>query len=668
MPPVCWSQHTGGMSTSGDTTLASVQALEDDFAEAMSHMYRVGNDLARLRTRIAREESPAEWTPLSDNAAQPTPASPTPAPPRADRPASARPDPAPAQPGPAPARPGRVTPPPAAATPFVEPAGRPGTTPPLPPTRQAPSAQPWWQRDGIVAKVLAVAGAGITLIGVAFLLALAIQMGFFGPLARVLSGALLAAGLLVAAVVVRRRQEGTVGALGLAATGVATAYLDVLAVTRIYEWVPAAVGLVLAGLVGLGGLLLARSWNSQLLAVITAAGVAVLAPVVGYDHLLLTGNFLVVLTVASWPAQVSRDWLLLEMARVIPTSLFLSGLVITDEPEWAVTLLATIFTTLVLGSGLAGARAGALPRQLGPLVPVAALPLLLAGLAAENRWLATSLLVILTCLLVLVAGLADETRSTPLHQRLTDVSLGTAGLVSLLAAVRLASSTGWELAATVVVSLLWAVAALTLRHRTTLYVALATSALTLLGALSLVPFLLLRGTSPDAGMADLLSTVGLVVLLVTLSEAVTRSLPAIAPVVPRILVAGAVLWAGGAAILGGVLVGQLLDDPRGGFTGGQTTATLLWLGTAATLLLRGLRGSSVAVPAGLAIAAFSVGKLLLFDLAFLSGVARVLSFIVGGLLLLAMGVGYAKALERSRRQGEAPVENPTAGGVIPPTV
>lgn len=654
MPPVCWSQHTGGMSISGDSTLDAVQALEDDFAEAMSHLYGVGNDLARLRTRIAREASPATWTPVSQNAPQPTHAPQhTPAPPHpAGRTA------------PEPPRAGQVTPPPVAAhQPSMVP-----PLPPAPPARSASPASPWWQREGVVSRVLAVVGAGITLIGVALLLALAIQMGFFGPLARVLCGAVLAAGLVLAAVIVRRRQASTVGALGLAATGVATAYLDVLAVTRIYDWVPTALGLALAGLVGLGGLLLARAWSSQLLAVLTVLGVAVLAPTVGFEEVLLTGSFLVVLTIAAWPAQISRDWPFLEAARVVPAALFVSVLPLTDEPQWAVTLLALALTTAVLGSSLAGARIAALPRQLGALVPVAALPLLAVGLDADNRWLATSLLGILTCLLVLLAGLAAETSETALHHRVTELSLGSAGLVSLVAALRLASSTGWEVTAAVAVCLLWALAALTMRHRMTLYVALATSTLTLLGSLSLLPHLLLRRTSPGVEVTDLLAAVGLVVLLAVLAAAISRSLPVLTPVLPRVLVAGSVLWAGGAAILLGVLCGQLLDDPRGGFTAGQTGATLLWLGTAAFLLLRGLRGSSVAVPAGLAIAAVSVGKLLLFDLAFLNGIARVLAFIVGGLLLLAMGAGYAQALERSRRPGPRPVENPTAGGPIPPTV
>ena len=623
MPPVCWSQHAGGMSTSG-TTLDSVRALEDDFADAMARMYSVGNDLARLRAHLALETSPAGWTPVADPA------------PEADT------------------------------QPVATSESGPMAPPPVPPSPPVPTI-PWWQRDGVVAKVLAVLGTGITLIGVAFLLALAIQMGFFGPLARVVSGALLAVGLVLAAAVVRHRQRSTVGALGLAATGIATAYLDVLAVTRIYEWVPAAVGLVLAGLLALGGLLLARAWDSQLLGIITVVGVAALAPTVGYDHLLLTGAFLVVLTIASWPAQISRDWLFLEMARVIPTALFVTGLALTDEPALVLAPLTSAFSGFVLATSLGGTRLAALPPHLGPLVPIAALPLLFAGLAVDDRWLGFALLVLLTGMLVLVASLSADAPETPLHQRLTEVGLGTAGLTSLLTALRLVEGTEWGIVATLTVSLVWAASALALGHRMTLHVALATSVLTLLGSLYLLPFLLLRSMSTRVGAVELVTTVLAVATLLVLAGAVHRVLPVLSPVGPRVLLAGAILWAGATVVLAGVLAGSLVDAPRGGFTAGQTGATLLWLMTAAALLLRGWRGSSVAVPAGLAVAACSVGKLLVFDLAFLDGIARVLSFIVGGLLLLAMGAGYAQALERSRRP-KVPVDNPPAEGPAPPTV
>ena len=128
----------------------------------------------------------------------------------------------------------------------------------------------------------------------------------------------------------------------------------------------------------------------------------------------------------------------------------------------------------------------------------------------------------------------------------------------------------------------------------------------------------------------------------------------------------AVLWGGGLAVLAGALLGQLADVPGTGVIAGQAAATVLWLVIAAASIQHGLRHSSVGRTAGLALAALGVVKLLVFDLAFLDGIARVLSFIVGGLLLLAMGAGYARAVDRFQRT--PPVENSGHMTPAPPTV
>lgn len=659
------------MSTSGDRVLETVRTIEDDFADAMARMYSVGNELARLRTHLLRESAhdvPETTAPAPDQYPWAWPAG-------TGAPAATAPQ-QPIAPAERPATPTApfATAPPAAPVPSgSHPSSGAGaaSSPPSPPVPSAPPPPrtPWWQREGIVSRLLAVVGTGVTLIGVALLLALAIQMGFFGPLTRVICGGLLAVGLVVAAVLVRSRQSSTVGALGLAATGIATGYLDILAITRIYEWVPAPAGLAVAGLVALGGLLLARTWDSELLSIITVLGVAGLAPAVGFDQVLLTGTFLLVLTIASWPAHIGRSWPFLEIVRVVPTSVFLAALALTDEPLGLVAITATMLAVAVLGASLAGTRVPALPEHLGVLLAVASSPMVVTGLAMPDRWGATALFVALTCMLVLVAGLAHHPAGTALHLRLPEVALAAAGLTSLLAAARATAETGWTGAALLAVCLLWAVTALVLSHRVVLAVALGTSIVALLAATSLLPLVMLRSAAPGVGLHHLASAVGVVLLLALLARAITTSLPDLAPVLPRILTGGALLGVGAVLILLGVLLGQLLGDPRSGFTAGQAGATVVWLGIAAALLLLGLRGSSVAVPAGLALAAFSVGKLLLFDLAFLSGIARVLSFIVGGLLLLGTGAGYAQALERSRRpRGRGPVENSTAGAPGPPTV
>lgn len=91
----------------------------------------------------------------------------------------------------------------------------------------------------MVGKLLAIAGVAVTLIGVALLLVLAAQAGILRPEIRVAGGAALAAALVGVGVWLYRRPGGRVGAIALAATGIATAYIDVIAITAIYDWVSA---------------------------------------------------------------------------------------------------------------------------------------------------------------------------------------------------------------------------------------------------------------------------------------------------------------------------------------------------------------------------------------------------------------------------------------------
>jgi len=99
--------------------------------------------------------------------------------------------------------------------------------------------------------------------------------------------------------------------------------------------------------------------------------------------------------------------------------------------------------------------------------------------------------------------------------------------------------------------------------------------------------------------------------------------------------------------------------PTGGFITGQGLASLLLAGVAAYLLMHGLGragDTGHVLRAGLALAAAAVAKLLFFDLSTLDGIVRIAAFIGAGLALLAMGTGYAKALDRAR---PAPTHTPT---------
>lgn len=647
-----------------------LSTLEDEFAEAMSQLYRVGNHLARVRVALERDAT-AEGVVTSPLAAVPRTA---PAPSPAAAPASA---PAPVATAPSAGPRAEVPPPPrapgAAAT-APRPLPAPPVVPPLSPFVPTP-AEPWWQRDGVVARLLAVVGAGITLIGVAFLLAIAIQAGIFGPLARVLSGAVLSAALVAAAAVVRRRQESPVGAIGLAATGIAAGYLDVLAVTRIYDWVPAALGLVVAGVLAAGGLVLARAWRSQLLAVLVVLGVAVLAPVVGGSEVLLVGAFLLTLTIAGYPAQWGRRWPVLEIARVVPTTLYAVVAVAAQDDGHEGTLMALVLALFVLATALAplvrGVRAGTgLPTSLAVLALVAALPALVAGMA-EDRPVAVVVLLVLAAA-HLVAAWAGRVDAVPVLSRLREPSLVVAALALLLLAGRGPGESFVPLAL-LVVAIGWVGAAAAVRSTSVAVVALPVALVALLPALRHVPSLLARGQADRVDPVHVLEAVCVVVLLALVATAVQVLAPR-SPELARAAACAAVLALPLPLVLGGSVLGSAAgigDEPAvAGFLVGHALATVVWMALAAALLVRGLGrtdDAGVSVLAGLGLAATAVVKLLFFDLSTLDGLPRVLSFIVAGVLLLAMGSGYASALERARR-ARGPVENPTAQVPPAPTV
>ena len=118
--------------------------------------------------------------------------------------------------------------------------------------------------------------------------------------------------------------------IALAATGVAAAYIDIVAVTTIYEWVAPAVGLLLAAVISGAGLTLARRWDSQHLGLLVLVPLLILAPVVVDGISLLLIGFMLALSAAALPVQLGRDWIWLHAARTaaatVPLLIALAGL------------------------------------------------------------------------------------------------------------------------------------------------------------------------------------------------------------------------------------------------------------------------------------------------------------------------------------------------------
>jgi hypothetical protein len=118
----------------------------------------------------------------------------------------------------------------------------------------------------------------------------------------------------------------------------------------------------------------------------------------------------------------------------------------------------------------------------------------------------------------------------------------------------------------------------------------------------------------------------------------------------RLLLGGAVLALVYAVTVFTVTAGVLIAGPDGGFLAGHMVATICWIALAAALFGYAARrprvDRSLPIGAGMTLVAAAVAKLFVFDLGTLDGMFRVAVFMVVGLVLLAMGAGYARLLSQ----------------------
>lgn len=558
----------------------------------------------------------------------------------ADQPwAPPAPQPAP-QPAPPPAGPAGPAAQPV--TPPIQSAPRPVAPQPVP-VPAAPRAE---RSDGWIGKALAAAGVGVTLIGVVLLLVLAAQAGLLRPEFRVGAGAVLAATLMFGAHRLNTRPGGRVGAVALAATGISAAYIDVVAVTSIYEWLSAPVGLVVAAAIGGGGLVLARRWDSEQLALLVLVPLVVLAPVVTDGVSLLLIGFMIALSAASLPVQLGRDWGWMYVARTaactLPLLVALAEVTTGDHPglvgACGMAAVLAVAGALVLLPSASNRALLALATAGGTL------PVLLVS-EAVGRVVAVALIATFAVVFLVIVLLGHRVP-------------GIAGVVTWIWS---AASAAFALVAVLVafdgrtggaVLLAMAVVVAVAGRRAVAARWVATG-FALVGGLLYVsyapPELLLRGVSMSTG--DAVSTmISSILTVACVVSALWAWGGRFADVDVRVLWAGAAVVAAYAFTMLTVTAGVLIGGESGGFFAGHMVATIGWIAVAAGLFGYAARRPkpqrSVPIGGGLALVVAAMVKLFLFDLGTLGGMFRVAVFIVVGLVLLAMGTGYARLLAR----------------------
>jgi len=162
--------------------------------------------------------------------------------------------------------------------PVARPAATPARSAPPAPPRPGPSLPQRGLEEILGGRVLAWVGGVAILLGIVFLLGIAIDRGWIDEPMRTVLGLLGSTFLLLAGVWLYEHEGRTEAALAAVASGLSGLYATLLVGTQIYDLIPAEAGLACAGLVGIVGGVLAIRWESTTVAAIGILG-ALLAPV-----------------------------------------------------------------------------------------------------------------------------------------------------------------------------------------------------------------------------------------------------------------------------------------------------------------------------------------------------------------------------------------------------
>lgn len=511
------------------------------------------------------------------------------------------------------------------------------SAPPTPPRPVAP-ASPDTAQSGWIGKVLAVAGVAVTLIGVVLLLVLAAQAGLLRPEIRVAGGSALALALVGVAARLRSRPGGRIGAIALAATGIAAEYLDVIAVVTIYKWVPASLGLVLAAVVGGAGLAVSRRWGSEHLALLVLIPLIGLAPVLTRGIDLLLVSFMLALSAAALPVQLGKDWIWMHTARTAATTLpLLLALVAVNDHDnaWLVGGACGVAATLAIVGGVVLLPSTTNATALALLTAAGTLPVL-ASAVGVNHVLAAVLSAAVAAAMLTVTLLGD-------HPRIVSQIWSAWSAIAALVAVTVAFD-GY-VAGPLLLALAIVVAIAGRRNDVARWAATGFGTIGAGWFYHYAPLTaLVRASTTPPSVA--VSTLAASLLVVALASVLTRVF--LNSDCAGLLLAIAAAAVGYAVTAFTVTAGVLIGGTGGGFLAGHMAATICWIGMAAALFVYALRSGhdhrSEAITAGLALTAAATAKLFLFDLATLDGIFRVAAFIIVGLVLLGMGAGYARSL------------------------
>src|SRR3954464_4024782 len=183
-------------------------------------------------------------------------------------------------------------------------------------------------------RVLALVGGVTVIVGLVFLIALAVQRGWLGEEARTALAFLGSATLLGLGAWLYETRGRTQAALAACGTGLAGLFLSLTAATVLYDLLPIGAALAGAFVFGAVGAGLAVRWNSRTIGVLGILGALAAPLLVGATDNAESLLFLAIAEAAAIAVLVWRRWSWLRVAAVAIVLAQLAGWVFSADPSW----------------------------------------------------------------------------------------------------------------------------------------------------------------------------------------------------------------------------------------------------------------------------------------------------------------------------------------------
>jgi uncharacterized membrane protein len=514
------------------------------------------------------------------------------------------------------------------------------------PRRPAPAGPSWSAVDLeelLGGRVLGWLGGSAIVLGAVFFLVMAVSRGWIDEPTRVVLAFLGSTVLLAAGLYLYERQGQTQAALAAVAAAIAALYASDTAATQLYDLIDPALGLGVAGLIGVTATAIAVRWSSPIVAGIGIVG-ALLAPVLvdaGTSGVTLAFMALALASSTAVLLWQRWDWLA-AVSFVVSVPQLAAWVSDTYEEDLWLTL---VVLSLFWGVYVAAAIGYELRVPIAQLRASSAMLLLAAAvLIAGAGWLVLDdtgheqggtawVLGLALVHVVLGAGGYRGRVSDEIGALLIAVAIGLSAIGLGLALSGPALVVGWSVEA---VLLAW-ISGRTRDRRAELGVGLF---------LGLAAAHLLAFEAPPTALligVDSLAEAGIGIAVLGVAALAASRLIAPEPrervIALQILGAVAAVYLPSIAIVDAGTTGDLSDP-------GQTPQLLLsafWSATGLAAIVFGLvRDERAARFAGLGLLGLAAAKVFLFDLAELDSIYRVLSFVALGLLLLAGAFAYQR--------------------------